>query len=743
MTFHQKRPRTEDDEEVMVRKRPKEWGEEEEAKEEENEGEEEEEEEEEDEEEEDEEPEVMVVDRLEELDQAWEEDLYRSIFHSKSQSEIEAEYADFTADRWGQVLATLLSNKLDGQSSEREVLDVLRHFYYLFTLHLKGPKQVIERMSVVYPDASQVRERRDQLTELCRQLTQQLKQKEKLGDDKRGREMQAMLHRIHIGLKITFDIAANAHWLQHAIDPRVTTVLERIDPGWICQIKDPKKMKKPQQLIEFYWHRAFKKEYCKDGDAVYRLRYLKDLEDGSEYPVYAYEYVCDMSHFVYDELFPLSENDYYAQLMMEKPGMARHVITILTDMKTEWFPQLQKNRDLLAFRNGIFDLDKNVFFFFRPPPTDAVVASSDSGRYWIKEWTGSGKLVAMKYHDVYFPWEQMNKELNLNKSRTDGIPHPMGVELPNVRKILEDQGFDAREQFWILGMCGRLLHELNRRERWTITPFFWGAGGTGKSTMLRLVASVFDPTDVGYLNNSGQKTFSLDGIDDKLLYLGLDVDENFTLDQVTWNSMTSGEEVSVTRKFKKPRVVEWKIPGAFAANKLFGWSDNAGSLARRLFMILFLQVIDAQDPMLMEKCQKELARFIFVINSCYLAMAKQYKNRGIKEVMPPKFRESEKLVLAETNPMSMFLSERFEMKPAQHNNHNNAAETKETYFILMKDMKEMYGVWAKENSVKQQWRASFYSPYLSKFRLKVIHPGDDDPLGQTSCYVLGVKKRGG
>src|SRR5207248_2065598 len=104
----------------------------------------------------------------------------------------------------------------------------------------------------------------------------------------------------------------------------------------------------------------------------------------------------------------------------------------------------------------------------------------------------------------------------------------------------------------------------------------------------RLVASLLEARDIGYLNNSGQKTFSLDGLQDKLLYLALDIDENFTLDQVTWQSMVSGEEVSVTRKFKQPLTVIWKSHGGFAGNKLPGWTDNAGSLSRRLVVIEFL-----------------------------------------------------------------------------------------------------------------------------------------------------------
>ena len=102
---------------------------------------------------------------------------------------------------------------------------------------------------------------------------------------------------------------------------------------------------------------------------------------------------------------------------------------------------------------------------------------------------------------------------------------------------------------WICAFLGRMLHRLGEKDNMGVFPYFLGLAGTGKSTLLRLLSSLLEARDVGYLNNTLQKQFALEGIYDKLLYMALDIDENFQLDQATFQSMVVGEEVAVIRKF--------------------------------------------------------------------------------------------------------------------------------------------------------------------------------------------------
>jgi phage/plasmid-associated DNA primase len=217
--------------------------------------------------------------------------------------------------------------------------------------------------------------------------------------------------------------------------------------------------------------------------------------------------------------------------------------------------------------------------------------------------------------------------------------------------------------------------------------------GTGKSTSLRLVASLLEARDVGYLNNTLQKTFALEGIFDKLMYLALDIDQHFQLDQATFQSMVVGEEVAVLRKYKRPLTVLWHIHGGFAGNKLPPWTDNGGSLSRRLVVIEFIKTVSRCDPNLFEKCLRLKDRFLKVINSAYHDLSRKYRHRGIKEVIPQKFKQSEAQALKELNVLMSFIKDCADIDPERKD---------KTYIQNFKDFGRAFKNYCKQNSIKNK-----------------------------------------
>ena len=392
-------------------------------------------------------------------------------------------------------------------------------------------------------------------------------------------------------------------------------------------------------------------------------------------------------------------------------------IDILTNIKSEWFPDLERNEDIHSFQNGLFVLSLNNFYYFKQMP----------GKRWVGQLDGN--LTAIKYHDMLFDEDGMNRDMDAQPTRSY-----MSIQMDPIYAVLSHQGFDMDECVWVFALLGRMLFKVNEYDSWSVFIYFLGLAGTGKSTLLRLVASLLESRDIGYLNNSLQKTFSLDGIHDKLMYLALDIDETFQLDQVTWQSMVSGEEVSVSRKFKRPITVIWKSHGGFAGNKLPGWTDNAGSLSRRLVIIEFLIPVSKSDPNLYEKCLKLADRFIKVITSAYMHMAQKYQGRGIKEVLPHKFKKSEEKALLELNVLMSFIKECCD--------RDEQPEGKKTFFAEMTVFNKCFKAFCRRNSLKPKtMNYSFYSGVFSKFQLKVIVPESaaKDPFGQRDKYILGVK----
>ena len=554
---------------------------------------------------------------------------------SEDEVKLEEKLEQYTKDDWGHLAHQILNSSQDDTCTDSELTHLLLCFYQLFCFKFKDSHDVVSRVSVIYPDCMTMQQQNKRIQKIYGFLHINLENRDLLEDNPTGRGIEKMMTEIAYGMKMCWEHMINIRLIQHARDPSMRSVLESMSPVAMFKAKDIEKLKPYQQLLHYYYREAHRNQYRRKGEALYKPRYNKSGDF-----VFAYEYVCDISNFVYEALFPTDQNQYYYNCFTERGGTPKYCITYLTHTKHEMLPELKPNRYVFAFRNGLFVTTLNRFYYFRKTP----------GKFWVGNLDGN--ITACRYHDIEFDEVGMFEE-----EAKAGKASFMGIELEGVRKILEHQQFKPKEMMWIYGLLGRFLFPVGKFDNWGVFPYFLGLAGTGKSTCLRLLASLFDPRDVAVLNNTLQKTFALDGLMGKYIYLGLDIDEKFQLDQATFQSMVVGEEVAVIRKHKTPLTVLWDIQGGFAGNKLPNWKDNGGSLTRRMIVIAFDYVVKSQDTGLMERCKDQLARFLKVITSAYLVLKAQYGDAGIKKNMPERFKDAEKEVAAALNILDTFISE--------------------------------------------------------------------------------------
>jgi hypothetical protein len=642
-------------------------------------------------------------------------DAFRAISGDNEDSEdFEARFSTYGKEDWKKLAESLFKTNIDTTCSNRDLLGIFRMFYQLFCFPYKDDYAVIDRVRAIYPHIANMKDQFKKIQRLFGTVHFELLKRNLVDDQTRvGREIQRMLTLTSFGMKMSFEQLITNRLLQKGTDKSMRSMLEEMSPLTFFQEVDTTKLKKHQQLIHFYYREAFKLNYRKDKDCLYRPRYNKHDEF-----VYAYEYVYDISDFVYTGLYPMEQNHYWFECLTERNNNAKMCIDTLTNIKSEWLQDLERNHNIHSFQNGLFVLSLNSFFYYKKLP----------GKHWVGDLTGN--ITAIKYHDMEFDEEGMNNDMDKHPVRTY-----MSIDMPPVLKVFTTQGFTMDEIRWIYGLLGRMLHPLGSMDTWQIFPYFLGLAGTGKSTSLRLLASLLEARDVGYLNNTLQKTFALEGIFDKLIYLALDIDEHFQLDQATFQSMVAGEEVSVLRKYKRPMTVIWNIHGGFAGNKLPPWTDNGGSLSRRLIVIEFLTPISRCDPGLYEKCLNSKDRFIKVITSAYHDLARKYKDRSIKEVIPEKFKAAEAKALLELNVLMSFIKDCADLDP-----NNNKGQ--QTYIQSFKDFSKAFKNYCKRTSYKHKpLNYNFYSSVFAKHGLKLVKPekASTDPFGQDSHYVLGLK----
>jgi hypothetical protein len=632
-------------------------------------------------------------------------------------SNMEEQFNNYDEGQWARVVTAILENFVDEVCTNQQVEHSFLMFCQVFCHPFKDHEEVAKRLKSLYSSPSCMKDRFEKIQLIYINICAQLNARNlDTPHTEMGRLILEKKKLIAYNMKMTYECMISSMLLIHSEESAVKDQLKSTSPSFFFTEFDVHKKKNAQQALHFYFNKAFSMSLKRDGASLYKPRYN---EKGQF--VYSYEYYCDISTFVYEGIFPITQNSYWLDCLTERGGTIDSVIKHLTELKTEWLPTLKRNPFVHSFKNGLFPIQHNKFYYFEKIPGKLCVDQLD------------GVVTAVKYHNIVFDEDGMEEDMARYKSR-----NYMNIRLPAVSQIMETQKFSKTERQFIYALLGRMLFPVGEMDTWSVFPYFLGLAGTGKSTCLRLLASLFEARDVGYLSNTLQKTFALDGIFDKKLYLGLDIDENFSLDQATFQSMVCGEEVSVIRKYKNPVTVIWNTQGGFAGNKLPAWTDNGGSLGRRMIIIEFQQTVDKCDPNLFEKCLSQKDRFIKVIVSAYVDFANKYSDRSIKEVMPAKFKKSEQEAMKELNCLLAFVKDNCILEKVA----SGRLEDKKTVQSF-KEFGAKFKKYCSGIGLMQPKRLvyTFYSGVFAKLRIGVVDPVDGKPdhRGQTSRYILGLK----
>jgi hypothetical protein len=218
----------------------------------------------------------------------------------------------------------------------------------------------------------------------------------------------------------------------------------------------------------------------------------------------------------------------------------------------------------------------------------------------------------------------------------------------------------AEVQRWLYVLLGRLLHDLKRWDNWQIVPFIKGVAGTGKSLIAQVAYHFFDQQDVGTLMSNIEPQFGLSALADKFLYVCLEVKKNFGLDQSIFQSMVSGEQVSVSVKNKMAYSKEWTAPGILCGNEWASYKDSQGSIARRLAIFNFpfpVSKRDSKPNLLNDILEQELAPLVLKCNVAYREMADIHRDAAIWRILPHYFQSQQKALQVDSDPLMALLAD--------------------------------------------------------------------------------------
>jgi phage/plasmid-associated DNA primase len=197
---------------------------------------------------------------------------------------------------------------------------------------------------------------------------------------------------------------------------------------------------------------------------------------------------------------------------------------------------------------------------------------------------------------------------------------------------------------------------MNEIDSWQVIPFLKGIAGSGKSTIItKALKKFYECEDVKTLSNNIEKKFGLWSIDGCFMFISPEVKGDLALEQAEFQSIVSGEDISIARKNEKAITKEWKTPGILAGNEVPNWKDNSGSIQRRIVVWNFTKQVTDADPKLDEKLDTELASLLQKCVKAYLDYTKKYGDKDIWSVLPKYFKDMRKKIASSTNSLQHFL----------------------------------------------------------------------------------------
>jgi hypothetical protein len=452
---------------------------------------------------------------------------------------------------------------------------------------------------------------------------------------------------------------------------------------------DPDSNSPYQNLILFLLAKLSEGKLRRQGDRCMERVYT---EDG--YDTHAWEPNMTIKQFVYRQT---QKDINYQQWHNLTSGSSntRNCTEYLAEVADPQFIDVVKDRHLFSFDNGIYEscvVDENTgkyvdrFYFYEPEEGEHDALEVDNKRSACKYF--NKEFIVHDYNDWY------------------------DIPTGHFQTILTYQKFPEDVCRWMYILIGRLLYEVSELDEWQIMPFLKGKAKSGKSTIITKVCKeFFHSIDVGTLSNNIEKKFGLSSLKDCFMFIAPEIKNDIGLEQCDFQTIISGEDTSVAEKFKTAGSVRWTVPGIMAGNEPPGYTDNAGSIARRLCVFNFSKKVTKANTQLGKRLQEELPSILVKANRAYIEAVQKYGKKDIwdRTVLPKYFRKTQSDMAEQTNALSHFLaSGKLSYGPEK--------------YMKLKRFIQCFNEHIRENTlVKHAWNEDYFGSPFEDMEIKVQH----------------------
>jgi hypothetical protein len=475
------------------------------------------------------------------------------------------------------------------------------------------------------------------------------------------------------------------------------------------------------QLLLMYLYNMLKLSgYRRYGDKCYEM-----VRVNNHTRTLAYRPVCRISYFVETECNRESSAAHWQKLTKTR-GIKDEIVKHLSTVEDFQFPDIAPDRHIFSFTNGLL-VTKEPFVTGRTAPRfipyDSLPPEFEN-------------LTSSKYFDLVFDRSWICPDIMESDGPMGHLPQAiMDIPTPHLDKILMDQDMDEDTRAFVYCFMGRMIFEVGEHDNWQCMCYFMGAAGTGKSTLIGDVVIKFYGSDQVYSmgNNIERKFGMMNALNEqeklKLLIAMPEVKHDLQLEQAEWQQMVSGENVTINRKNKSSVTLKFSSPMIAAGNEMVGFTDNGGSMSRRMIIFRFPNKIgERMDGTLPAKLEQEMAAILAKCSQAYVAMAMRFGDDNIWRHAAPSMKEERKQLEQSSNPLQSFLHapSHTKISPELYCPESDFCDKLKNYMTSL-------------GLGRLRWTREFYDSIFREHRLK-IEQGEKEYNGgvMSTTWIVGV-----
>lgn len=444
------------------------------------------------------------------------------------------------------------------------------------------------------------------------------------------------------------------------------------------------KLKDHQQVLNYLYSICFR-----DRLKLHRGRLYRQIYTEEGIATHAWKFCQEVDEFVYEQTSRQMNNGIWVKRTSVQ-GTITFLVNHLREGKDEQLPRVNPSRYLFSFRNGLYNSQEQRFYPWHDP---AIQGHWAAHKYFDhpfdpsapqRDYVNIPQFLQSVLADPTFQEQaqpehgaqvqdvldrlQAGEEVDegeydllidvLADMNLETLPlerHPLHIPTPSVDQILNYQNLSQIVQMWIWVFLGKMLYPLLECEQWQAIMFLKGAAGTGKSTLIDLVQNFYQEDDVSVWTAKSEVTFGMAGHYDKLAWVTNEFRNDFNLNQADFQSIVTGERVSVAQKFKNPLFVDWRVPGMIAGNQAGPYQDTGGSIPRRMVIVEFMNLVTEEDHTIKQRIRQEMPNIIKKANMMYRMITSMFQGQGIWNLLPAYFRQTRKNFRTEVSPPHAFM----------------------------------------------------------------------------------------